>query len=47
VELAKDAKQAYYYTYVLEKESASIDTFAAELEQVFHELFDDLATRLQ
>lgn len=47
VKLAKEAKQTYYYTYVLEKESESIDTFAAELEQVFHDLFDDLATRLK
>lgn len=45
--LTEEAKQSYYYTYVLEKEEEPIDVFAEELEHVFHSLFDDLATRLK
>ncbi|WP_313892625.1 asparagine synthase C-terminal domain-containing protein [Psychrobacillus sp.] len=46
VRLSEHASKHAYYSYVVEKESDSIDTFADELAHILHNIFDDLAVRL-
>lgn len=46
VRLKERASKHQYYSYVVEKETDSIDNFAEELSHVLNEVFDDLVARL-
>ena len=47
VTLGSTAKQAFYYSFVVEKETKELSEWTSELASIFNDIFDDLAKRLE